>query len=119
MKVLAHIIDGIVFSTHEYVMAAEFHKDFVMINITDLQVKPEVGDLYDGVSFNKPDVVIEIKTEREERNWRDAEIERTDKLVILPDYPAVDDLLLYRMELRDYPAQTDFPNGTRPEEGVA
>lgn len=48
----------------------------------------------------------------QERTWRDSELERTDKLVILPDFP--DDLLTYRQELRDYPVQPDFPNGTRP-----
>ena len=53
----------------------------------------------------------ELKAESE-RSWRDSELSRTDKLVMLPDYP--DDLLTYRAELRDYPAQTGFPNGTRP-----
>jgi len=47
-----------------------------------------------------------------EREWRDSELLRTDGLVKLPDYPV--DLLAYRLELRDYPAQSDFPNGTRP-----
>lgn len=49
-----------------------------------------------------------------EREWRDNEILRTDKLIVLPDYPT--DLTAYRVELRDYPAQSDFPNGTRPVE---
>jgi hypothetical protein len=48
-----------------------------------------------------------------ERQWRDSELLRTDELVKLPDYPI--DLLPYRAELRNYPAQPDFPNGTRPE----
>ena len=47
-----------------------------------------------------------------ERNWRGSELLRTDELVKLPDYPV--DLLPYREALRDYPAQSDFPNGTRP-----
>lgn len=47
-----------------------------------------------------------------ERQWRDGELVRTDELVKLPDYPV--DLLPYRAELRDYPQQADFPNGTRP-----
>lgn len=47
-----------------------------------------------------------------ERAWRDSELLRTDEFVKLPDYPI--DLLPYRMELRDYPAKFDFPNGDRP-----
>ena len=47
-----------------------------------------------------------------ERQWRDSELLRTDEIVKLPDYPV--DLLSYRTELRNYPAQPDFPNGTRP-----
>lgn len=47
-----------------------------------------------------------------ERAWRDSELSRTDEFVKLPDYPV--DLLPYRVELRDYPAKFDFPNGDRP-----
>ena len=47
-----------------------------------------------------------------ERQWRDSELLRTDKLVVLPDYP--EDLLAYRTLLRDYPSTVDFPNGDRP-----
>ena len=47
-----------------------------------------------------------------ERQWRDAELLRTDELVKLPDYPV--DLLPYRVELRDYPDQPGFPDGERP-----
>ena len=47
-----------------------------------------------------------------EREWRDNELLRTDELVKLPDYPV--NLLPYRVALRDYPLQPDFPNGTRP-----
>ena len=57
--------------------------------------------------------VIYIPTKADaEREWRDSELSRTDELVKLPDYPV--DLLPYRAELRNYPAQPDFPNGTRP-----
>lgn len=50
----------------------------------------------------------------EEKSWRNEELVRTDALVILPDYPYSEQLLTYRQELRDYPQQEDFPNGTRP-----
>lgn len=48
-----------------------------------------------------------------ERQWRDSELLRTD---IWPDDrpPGGQAILSYRVELRDYPAQPDFPNGTRP-----
>lgn len=49
-----------------------------------------------------------------ERQWRDSELLRTDRFVVIPDYPT--DLLTYRAALRDYPSQPDFPNGTRPVE---
>jgi len=47
-----------------------------------------------------------------ERAWRDSELIRTDELVKLPDYP--DDLLPYRILLRDYPNESGFPNNERP-----
>lgn len=55
------------------------------------------------------------KSEKE-RLWRDSEILRTDELVKLPDIPAEmkTGLETYRTELRDYPQQPDFPDGTRP-----
>lgn len=57
--------------------------------------------------------ILYIPTKEDtERAWRDSELERTDELVLLPDYPV--DLLPYRVSLRDYPSQPDFPNGIRP-----
>jgi len=47
-----------------------------------------------------------------EREWRDSELKRTDKFVVMPDSP--EDYTSYRAFLRDYPAQSVFPNGTRP-----
>lgn len=47
-----------------------------------------------------------------ERQWRDSEILRTDKLIVLPDYPI--DLSAYRESLREYPQQPDFPDCDRP-----
>lgn len=70
-----------------------------------LTIKPSGGSskqVYTG----EPDKSIT------ERQWRDSELLRTDKLIILPDYPV--DLLPYRMKLRDYPDKFDFPNGDRP-----
>ena len=51
----------------------------------------------------------------EERSWRDLQLEKTDILSLLNDYPNKVGLMNYRNALRDYPAQPDFPNGQRPE----
>jgi len=49
-----------------------------------------------------------------ERNWRDSELTSTDGM-LQSDRPDLQDILSYRAELRDYPSQVDFPDGTRPE----
>jgi hypothetical protein len=49
-----------------------------------------------------------------ERGWRDSELQLTDFIVPLTDHPQHAAYMTYRQELRDYPAQEDFPNGTRP-----
>ncbi len=51
----------------------------------------------------------------EERQWRDVELKNTDWIVPVTDHPQHDAYLTYRQELRDYPSQSDFPNGTRPQ----
>jgi len=51
----------------------------------------------------------------EEREWRDVELKNTDWIVPITDHPQHAVYLTYRQELRDYPSQSDFPNGTRPE----
>lgn len=50
----------------------------------------------------------------EERTWRDYELKASDFIVPLTDHPQHAAYMTYRQELRDYPAQEDFPNGTRP-----
>ena len=52
--------------------------------------------------------------EQIERDWRDAELTSTDWIAQTPDHPKREAYLTYRQELRDYPSQEDFPNGTRP-----
>tara|TARA_R110002153_G_scaffold139749_1_gene290526 strand:- start:3 stop:212 length:210 start_codon:yes stop_codon:yes gene_type:complete len=54
--------------------------------------------------------------EDEARQWRDAELEATDKAAQTPDWPNRDNILLYRTALRNWPSTEDFPN-TRPELG--
>lgn len=50
----------------------------------------------------------------EERAWRDQELFATDYIVPLVDHPKHYEYMMYRQELRDYPSQSDFPNGQRP-----
>lgn len=49
-----------------------------------------------------------------EREWRDNELIRTDAIVPVTDRPDHASYITYREELRNYPEQEDFPNGTRP-----
>ena len=57
--------------------------------------------------------IIEPKEEGE-RRWRDSQLNASDFIVPLTDHPQHAAYMTYRQELRDYPAQADFPNGTRP-----
>jgi len=50
-------------------------------------------------------------------SWRNFELERTDSLMLLPDYPYKDQLTTYRQALRDWLATEDFPD-TRPTLGI-
>tara|TARA_R110000765_G_scaffold221914_1_gene325959 strand:- start:123 stop:419 length:297 start_codon:yes stop_codon:yes gene_type:complete len=55
----------------------------------------------------------ELPAEVSERQWRDGELEATDKAAQTPDWPNRDNILLYRQALRDWPSTSDFPE-TRP-----
>ena len=48
------------------------------------------------------------------RNWRNEQLNQTDMLMLLPDYPYKEQLTAYRQALRDWPATEDFPY-TKPE----
>lgn len=50
-------------------------------------------------------------------SWRNGELNRTDALMSLSDYPYVTELTAYRQALRDWPSTEDFPE-TRPELGI-
>ena len=52
----------------------------------------------------------------EATQWRDAELARTDILVATPDHPERENLLAYRIALRNWPSTSDFP-ATRPTLG--
>jgi len=56
---------------------------------------------------------IKAQLEIQERSWRNAELERTDTLSLLTDFPKKTELAAYRTKLRDWPSTSDFPD-TRP-----
>ena len=96
-----------------------------IVNLTNPGQAPKDGDLLEyhkvnGVvrkHYHEPVLAEEDLLEykkQEERGWRDAELAITDQIALIPDYPNKDAYLVYRQELRDYPSQPDFPNGTRP-----
>ena len=72
------------------------------------------GDLYDELNgWSHYVKTLEEKT-AEEKEWRDDELKASDFIVPLTDHPKHAAYMTYRQELRDYPSQSDFPNGTRP-----
>ena len=81
------------------------------INVTGKQVA--IGYSYSKGVFIAPVKTLEEKTS-EEKQWRDSELKSNDFIVPLTDHPKHAAYMTYRQELRDYPAQADFPNGTRP-----
>lgn len=55
-----------------------------------------------------PEVVL--TAEQQARMWRDKELNKSDTLYLLDDYPDKDKLKTYRQALRDWPSTTDFPD---------
>ena len=49
-----------------------------------------------------------------EREWRDAELARTDSIVDVSDYPNKANMVAYRKELRDWPSVKNFSASPRP-----
>jgi hypothetical protein len=97
-----------------------------IINITNPDQEPVSGDFvryeYDNGTFTEKHFYKYNPTEEQllkekesgEREWRDRELASTDFIVPLVDHPKHSVYMTYRQELRDYPNQADFPNGTRP-----
>jgi hypothetical protein len=71
---------------------------------------------YDNGSTEKKHYWDPVSDDKDliERSWRDSELKASDYIVPLTDHPKHAAYMTYRQELRDYPAQSDFPNGTRP-----
>ena len=75
--------------------------------IADLEFVESNYDFYELVVSNR-----EPSTESVERNWRDKELDRTDKYMMVSDYPenARSAMATYRQTLRDWTSTEDFPN---------
>lgn len=87
------------------------------VNVTGLEVG--IGWNYSDGNFTSPkgETIEEHKQSLKielERGWRDSELLGTDFIVPLTDHPQQAAYMTYRQQLRDYPSQEDFPNGTRP-----
>lgn len=48
--------------------------------------------------------------EKDAREWRNKELQETDFIVALTDFPNHAAWMTYRQELRDWPSTEDFPN---------
>ena len=100
-------VENIIVASDEF--AATLQEETV--NVTGNGVA--IGHSYANGVFSAPVKTLEEKT-AEEKFWRDSELQSTDYIVPLTDHPQHAAYITYRQELRDYPVQSDFPNGTRP-----
>lgn len=100
-------VDNIIVASDEFAATLQDKT----VNVTGQQVA--IGHGYANGVFSAPVKTLEEKT-AEEKEWRDSELQSSDFIVPLTDHPKHAAYMAYRQELRDYPAQTDFPNGTRP-----
>lgn len=117
-NIIAIIKDGVVVNT---IVASDEYAESISeetLNITGLGVG--IGWKYENNIFTNPEglTIEEVKAANKiisEKGWRDHELYSTDFIVPLTDYPNHNAYMAYRQELRDYPSQPDFPNGTRPQ----
>ena len=71
--------------------------------------------LMDGFAFETGTHSV-VSADEEARQWRDSELDATDKAAQTPDWPNRNNILAYRTAMRDWPSTDSFPN-TRPELG--
>ena len=91
-------------------------------NITNPDKEPVDGDwikdtLDDGTviehQYHEPYVKTDDEKKEDAREWRDKELNDTDKIVPVTDHPQNAAYKTYRQKLRDWPSTSDFPD-TRP-----
>jgi hypothetical protein len=73
----------------------------------------DIGDLWNEDDGWSHPVKTTEELEDEAREWRDLELQATDFIVPLTDYPNRDAWITYRQELRDWTVTEDFPD-TKP-----
>lgn len=56
------------------------------------------------IDTQEDEIVISIQ-----KDWRDAELKKTDYISTIPDYSNRSDYLDYRQALRDWPSTDNFP----------
>ncbi len=100
-------VDNIIVASDEF--ASTLQEETV--NVTGKGVS--IGHTYAKGIFTAPVKTLEEKAVAE-KGWRDSELQSSDFIVPLTDHPQHAAYMTYRQELRDYPSQSDFPNGTRP-----
>ena len=100
------LVDNIIIAT------TEFGDTLAYTTVDVTSTECGIGWSYDGTNFVAP-VKSQEEIETEARAWRDIELQSTDFIVPLTDYPNRSAWLTYRQELRDWTATEDFPD-TKP-----
>ena len=100
-------VSNVIVASDEFAATLQYET----VNVTGQEVV--IGHSYANGVFAAPVKTLEEKT-AEEKQWRDYELKGSDFIVPLTDHPQQSAYMTFRQELRDYPAQADFPNGTRP-----
>lgn len=72
-----------------------------------------VGDWYSEINGWSRPILTTEEQEANAREWRNKELENSDFIVPLTDYPNRDSWITYRQTLRDWTATDDFPE-TKP-----
>jgi len=69
-----------------------------------------IGDLYDETNGYSVYIKTTEELEAEAIQWRDLELQATDFIVPLTDFPNHTAWITYRQTLRDWTTTEDFPN---------
>tara|TARA_R100000951_G_scaffold68829_1_gene57968 strand:+ start:207 stop:551 length:345 start_codon:yes stop_codon:yes gene_type:complete len=100
------IVDSIILAT------TEFGDTLANTTVDVTSVECAIGWSYDGTSFAAP-IKSQEELEAEAREWRDRELEATDFIIPLTDYPNHAQWITYRQALRDWTSTDNFP-ATKP-----
>ena len=107
---IAIIKNGVV--NNIIIATTEFGNTLPDTTVDVTSIECGIGWSYDGTNFAAP-VKSQEEIEAEARAWRNYEIQSTDFIVPLTDYPNYTAWMAYRQELRDWPSTASFPD-TKP-----